>query len=270
MQSAVLERKGCPIHYWVGGPEGRPWVVLLHGACVDHRSFEEQWPVLTRYYRVLTLDVRGHGLSRPMGAAFSIPLAVEDVLELGDMLGFNQAVYVGHSNGTYIAQELVFRHPERVTALVVADGTCITWQHSAFDNWLVRASNSLMALFPWETLKTSGLSFASRKPEVQAYMYDAYSMLTKAEFLALWKGITGCLHAEPGYQIPKPWLLVHGSDDRMGDIKKIAAQWAAQEPNCQYEVIPDAGHFAIRDNPQAFNQVLLSFLAKWAPVEGNR
>lgn len=263
----VFERKGCPIHYWTGGPEGHPLVVLLHGACVDHRSFAFQWPVLTQNYRVLTLDVRGHGLSQPMGRPFSILLAVEDVLEIIDRLGYKEAVFVGHSNGTYIAQELVFRLPERVTALVIADGTCITWTHSAFENWLVRSSTSWMALFPWESLKKSSLPWVSARQEVRDYTYSAYSMLTKAGFLAIWRGATECLHPEPGYHIRKPWLLVHGAQDRMGDIKKIAARWAANEPNCQYTVIPDAYHFAILDNPTFFNRLLLDFLAKWAPVE---
>src|SRR6266542_2616348 len=140
----VMERKGCPLHYWVGGPEGKPLVVFTHGLCVDHRSWKYQVPVVAKAYRVLTWDVRGHGLSQPVGEPFNLPLAVEDLLALVDQLGYDKAVFVGHSNGTYIHQELAFRHPERVTALVIADGTCITWPHSAFENWLVRAAPKLM------------------------------------------------------------------------------------------------------------------------------
>ena len=266
MIESVLERKGCPIHYWVGGPEGRPLVVLIHGACVDHHSFDSQWPVVAQNYRVLALDVRGHGLSQPVGEPLTNPLAVEDVLDLVDRLGYSKAVFVGHSNGTYIAQELVFRSPERVTALVVADGTCITMKHSAFENWIIRISPDLMALFPWESLKKAGLGSVSARPEVRDYTYAAYSMLSKAGFLEIWRSATTCLHYEPGYHINRPWLLVHGDQDKMGDIKKIAARWAASEPNCQYAVIPNASHFAILDNPAVFNRLLLDFLAKWAPV----
>jgi 3-oxoadipate enol-lactonase len=49
-------------------------------------------------------------------------------------------------------------------------------------------------------------------------------------------------------------------------IAKIAPQWAAREPNCQYEIIPNARHFAILDDPAFFNRLLVDFLAKWAPV----
>jgi pimeloyl-ACP methyl ester carboxylesterase len=108
---SILERKGCPLQYWTGGPEGGPLVVFTHGAGVDHHSFDPIVPVVAECYRVMTWDVRGHGLSQPMGEDFTIPLAVDDVLVILDALGYEKAVLVGHSNGTYIAQELAFREP---------------------------------------------------------------------------------------------------------------------------------------------------------------
>jgi 3-oxoadipate enol-lactonase len=262
----ILERAGCTLHYWMGGPEGKPLVVFTHGLCVDHRSWDKQIPVVVPSYRVLTWDVRGHGLSQPMGQPFNAKLAVEDLLAILDILGSTKAVFVGHSNGTYIGQELAFSYPERVQALVIADGTCITWPHTAFENWIVRHSADTMNLFPYETLKKAGLSNDSANKEVQDYVYQAFSMLSKKDFIALTKGAFTCLHSEPGYHIQQPLLLVHGDQDKMGDIAKIAPQWARSEPNCQYVVIPDARHMAIMDNPELFNKLLMDFLAKWAPA----
>ena len=260
----ILERKGCPIHYWLGGKGGRPLVVLTHGACVDHRSFDRLAPLLTEKYRVLTWDVRGHGLSQPMGGEFSIPLAVEDLLAIMDELGEKKALLVGHSNGSYIGQEMAFRHPEKVQAMVIADGTCITWPRTAMEIKIVYGSNGLMKLLPFESLKTLGLPAFSAKKEVRDYVYNAFSMLDKAGYLEIWKGATACLHPEAGYQIRQPVLLMHGENDATGDIRKIAPQWAAGLPNCRYEVIPNASHMAPLDNPQRFNQLVMDFLAKWA------
>jgi 3-oxoadipate enol-lactonase len=260
----ILERRGCPIHYWIGGPEGRPLVVLTHGACVDHHSFDPIAPVIAQQYRVLNWDVRGHGLSQPMGEAFSLTLAVEDLLAIVDLLGYEKAVFVGHSNGTYISQELAFRHPERVQALVIADGTCITWKRSAFESWIVNVSGDVMAWMPYETLKTAGLPLFSNKKEVRDYTYAAFSMLSKKDFVTIWRGITTSLHAEPDYHITQPMLLMHGDQDRTGDIMKIAPLWADREPNCEYVVIPNASHFSTLDNPDYFNKLLLDFLSRWA------
>jgi pimeloyl-ACP methyl ester carboxylesterase len=122
-----------------------------------------------------------------------------------------------------------------------------------------------MTLLPFETLKKAGLPYISARKDVQDYAYEAYSMLSKQQFIAIWNGVITCLHDEPGYKMTQPLLLVHGDDDWTGDIKKIASQWAAATPNCQYEVIPNARHFAILDNPDFFNHLVVSFLAKWVP-----
>ena len=263
----VLERKGCPLHYWLGGLEGRPLVVFTHGAAVDHRSFNPNVAPVAKEYRVLNWDVRGQGLSQPVGEPFSIPLAVEDLLAILDKFGYQKAVFIGHSNGTYISQELAFRDPERVQAMVIADGTCITWPRSAFDRWILRASSPIMSLLPYETLKKTGLPYFSARKDVQTYVYEAFSMIpTKQQFIAIWNGVVSCMHDEPGYNITQPVLLLHGEDDQTGDIRKIAPLWAAATPECQYEVIPNARHMAPMDNPELFNHLVMEFLAKWAPV----
>jgi pimeloyl-ACP methyl ester carboxylesterase len=263
INEGVLERKGCPLHYWTAGPEGRPLVVFTHGACVDHHSFDPHIPVIAQDYRVLSWDVRGHGRSQPMGDRFNVPLAVDDLLALLDRIGYQKAVHVGHSSGTYITQELVFRYPERVQALVIADGTCITWKHSRPEMLALRFATSVMALFPFETLKKASLKNCSLKTDVQDYTYRAFSQISKHDFLDIQRGVYGCLHYEPGYHISQPLLLTHGDDDYLGDIKKIAPLWARREPNCQYVAIPNARHFAILDNPDFFNRLLLEFLSKW-------
>lgn len=267
LEGLILERKGCPIHYWVGGKKNRPLVVFTHGACIDHRSFDSIYPAYTDDYRVMTWDVRGHGLSQPVGETFSTPLAVEDLLEIMDKLGYQKAILIGHSNGTYISQEMAYRYPERVQALVIADGTCITWHRSAFDMWLVRGSAGFMKLLPEKTLKTIGLPYFSKRKDLQEYIYKAFSMLTKKEFIELWNGITTCLHDEPGYRVSQPMLLVHGDNDMTGDIRKIAPLWAKATPNCQYEVIHNAMHMAPMEYPELFNKLVLDFLAKWVPAK---
>lgn len=260
----VLERQGCQLHYWTGGIEGRTLVVFTHGACVDHQSFNAQVEATAKEYQVLTWDVRGHGVSQPIGAPFTIPLAVEDLLAILERLGCKKAVFVGHSNGSYISQELAYRRPEMVKALVIADGTCITWPRSAFDRWLLGASNGLMSILPFETLKRFGLPYFSARKDVRDYIYEAFSMLDKPTFVAIWNGVTTCLHDEPAYMIEQPMLLMHGDKDQTGDIRKIAPLWAAKTPHCQYEVIPDALHLAPMDNPEYVNKILMDFLAKWA------
>lgn len=261
----VLERKGCPLHYWEGGRKDRPLVVFTHGACVDHHTFDSQWPQIARDYRVLAWDMRGHGSSQPMGESFTVGLATEDLLAVLDRSGYKKAVFVGHSTGTYVSQEVAFRYPDIVSSLVIADGTCITWRRGLLERLMLRGAAAITPCFPFEMLKKSGLKLASRRREVREYTYRAYSRIAKRDFVTILRGVLQCAHYEPGYRITQPLLLVHGDDDRMGDIKKIAPLWAKREPDCQYAVISDARHFAIMDNPDLFNRLLLRFLRHNAP-----
>lgn len=256
-----LTRQSCPIHYWIGGKAGRPWLVFLHGACVDHHSLDPVVEGLVDEYRVITWDARGHGLSQPMGDPFTVPLAVEDLLAIMDLEEIIAPTIIGHSNGTYIAQELAFRYPQRLKALVILDGTCITWPHSRWDEFLVKAGVASFGLFPYETLKESSVKYASDKLENQEYTYKAFSQLSKHDFIAIMKGVSLCLHSEPGYRVPVPLMILHGDHDRMGDIAKISPLWAKREPALIYRVIPNASHLATLDNPQFILQSLKEFFS---------
>lgn len=82
----VVNRKGCPIHYWLAGQLNKSLIVLTHGATADHQMFDAQVEILVKNYRVLTWDVRGQGESQPIGEGFSIPEAVTPPTRASAML----------------------------------------------------------------------------------------------------------------------------------------------------------------------------------------
>src|SRR5437764_7743170 len=117
----MFENRGCLLHYWLSGPQAAPLVVFTHGAAMDHGVWDGIVPLVAEHYRVLTWDVRAHGLSRPTKEPFTIQRATEDLLALLDHVGYADATFIGHSMGGNIGQEVVFSHPERVKALVMLD-----------------------------------------------------------------------------------------------------------------------------------------------------
>ena len=261
----VLDRKGCPLHYWEGGRMEAPLVVFLHGACVDHHSLDRIIPFFESEFHVVTLDNRGHGLSQPVGEPYTPALVDEDVLALLQAVGCEKAAFVGHSNGTYIAQEFAFRHPEKVLALALLDGTCITWVRPALEKWLVDTSYIWFNWWPYENMIKTSAKIMANSQEGKDYIYNTFSRLGKSSYISLWKGVTQCLHDEPGYVIQAPLLLMYGDNDTAGDIKKIVPLWAAQTPGCQCEVIPNSGHMSTIDNPDFINIKVLEFLKKNLP-----
>lgn len=177
-------------------------------------------------------------------------------------MGGPPAVYLGHSLGGNITQELVFRHPEYVKALILLGCTCNTLPLSRMDRLWLRLAKPMLSVYPWEILSRQSAQVSSCDYAVQSYLYGAFTSGAKSDFVnALLSGLE-CLHAEPGYRIEQPLLLAHGERDRTGNIRRIAPIWAAREPRCRYAVIPCAGHTANMDNVARFNELMMEFLTE--------
>ncbi len=96
----------------------RPALILLHAVMGSHKRFYRWVPVLARHFRVVRLDIRGHGESEASSdAALSLERLVRDVVELADHLGCRSFHLAGASAGGIIALQTALEYPERVRTL---------------------------------------------------------------------------------------------------------------------------------------------------------
>ncbi|MCA9969126.1 MAG: alpha/beta hydrolase [Anaerolineales bacterium] len=258
----VLQRGGCPLHYWTGGTAVRPLVVLLHGATMDHRMFNAQVAALLPHYRVLVWDAPGHGRSRPLGAQFTLESCARDLLAVLDAEGVETAVIAGHSFGGYIAQTVYRLAPARVRALVIIGATSIAEAYSRFEIAALKFSLRLFRIWPYGNLLNTIGRGTAVTPAAQAYARHAAGQIPKADFLTIWRAVTLAIDSRgrPDARIAVPLLLLHGDGDSRGTIRRDMPRWAAAAPHAVYHVIPSAGHNANQDNPEFTNRVLLDFL----------
>lgn len=259
----VLERSGCPIHYWLTGPKDAPPVVFSHGAMMDHRMFDAQVSAVAERYRVITWDMRGHGRSRPIGdigEGLLIGDLIEDLIALLDYLGYEEVSLVGQSLGGHLAQDIVFYYPQRVVALATIGSSCSTIKQPKLGRLALYVSPLAFKVWPEDNLRKQTAKNVAVTSEAQNYAYEAMRQLPKEDFMKVWHAVTNLLHHEPGYRIEHPLLITHGDEDGAGNIKKISPKWAERDPRSRYVVIPAAGHNANQDNPEFFNEVLLEFL----------
>ncbi|MFD0869297.1 alpha/beta fold hydrolase [Paenibacillus residui] len=257
----VLNKDGCDIHYWISKRGNCPWLIFLHGAGADHEMFSEQIAAVSHNFNILLWDARGHGLSRPMGEHFSMTLVVDDLATIMNKEGIEKATFIGQSMGGNAAQEFAFYFPDRVEKLVLIDCTCNTMKLSWLETFYLNITPMLIRLYPWEHLVRESVKASALKPDVQAYLTKTFNRIGKKDFVTIFLATASCLHYEKDYRINKPLLLVYGEKDETGNIKKIAATWASNEPYCTLVEIPQASHCSNQDNPSAFNQALISFLS---------
>jgi len=254
----VLEREGVKIHYWTGGKKDAPLVIFTHGATVAHHEWDATLPIVGEQFGVLAWDVRGHGLSRP--AQFSIKEALADLLALLDLQQAAQVIFVGHSMGGNLHQELAFHHPERVRALVFLDCTWNFQKLTPLESFGLSLAGPIFKLYPYKTLINQSLAATASTKAGQDALRPAMERLSKDEFIQIMLAVSACLHYEPGYVIGKPMLMMLGDKDATGNIRKVMPVWAAQEPDCRLVVIPEARHAVNLDAPDLFHKTLMEFL----------
>lgn len=257
-KEAVLERNGFDIHYWTSGKTDAPLVVFTHGATIDHHEWETTLRLVGEQFHILAWDVRGHGLSRP--ASFKLQDAVMDLLAILDTLQVERAIFVGHSMGGNLHQELVFQYPERVTAMIFLDCTWNFQKLSALETFSLSIAEPIFKIYPYKMLINQSLAVTATSQALQAFLRPAMESLSKNEFVQILMETSCCLHYEPGYKIGKPLLLMVGDKDTTGNIRKVMPTWAEYEPDCRLVIIPHAKHAANLDNPDFFHRELLNFL----------
>lgn len=138
---AQSEIRPARLFFEIGG-SGRD-VILLHGWTCDIEDWKQQLPLLRTRYRVVAVDLRGHGDSEvPEPGSYSPESYVDDVEHLiQNELKGRKAIIIGHSMGGQIAARLAKRRPDLVRAVVSVDGSL--GFHQNFEPVFVRAAQDL-------------------------------------------------------------------------------------------------------------------------------
>jgi pimeloyl-ACP methyl ester carboxylesterase len=110
----------CRLRYFLGGREGAPPVVLVHGLGGCATNWVDVAPSLAERYRVLVPELPGHGLSTPLPAVPNLAVFADRLAVVAEREGMLPATFVGHSLGGVVAVRLALRRPDAVSALVLA------------------------------------------------------------------------------------------------------------------------------------------------------
>jgi len=116
-----LATKSLTTHVTIEGPPGAPPLLLLHSLGTDLRVWDPQAAALSRSFRVIRPDMRGHGLSEVTRGPYTVDLLADDVLALLDALEIRSVHLGGVSIGGLIAQAVAHAAPERVRSLFLCD-----------------------------------------------------------------------------------------------------------------------------------------------------
>jgi pimeloyl-ACP methyl ester carboxylesterase len=271
--SRFLEVDGLRIHYRDEG-RGQP-VVLLHGL-TDSLFVWDAWaPLLAERFRIIRLDLPGHGLTGPDPAGRCDWRATADlVARFLDRLGIARASLVGSSFGGAIAWQIAALHPDRVQHLVLVApvaytaGGCLPWLLRLLAHPL---TGPLLARL------TPRRAFADRARQVwadpqqldPAMLERQYRLFRRAGNRAALGAILRAgrtLETEPLLaRITAPTLLVWGAADPVlppGNAQRLASAIRG----AQVVTIPGAGHVPMLERPELGLAAVRDFLASAHPA----
>lgn len=115
-------------------------VVLVHGMASDHTVWELIKSQLKKDYRLLLLDLRGHGLSSKTPGPYSIELFAQDLNQFLEALEIEHAHFIGHSMGGAIVQEMALQYPTKTRSLTLISS------FARVDSYLMHIFNQLLEI----------------------------------------------------------------------------------------------------------------------------
>ncbi len=262
----LINLEGRRLYYDLVGPETAPVVCFCHSLSSDGGMWAEQMqPLLAAGFRVLRLDMRGHGGSDSVAGHYTMAALADDVAVALDHLGIRKVHYIGLSIGGMLGQAFAVAHGQRLLSAMWCDTSPQT-PPGAKDAWAPRV----------ETVTKAG----SLAPLADGTMERWFSPAWKPKHPARWKeihstiagttpaGFLGCAAAILNFdftpQLPKlklPVLVLCGSDDA-GTPPAGNRRIAELVPGGRYEEIPTARHFPNVEFPDIFNKLMLDWLAK--------
>jgi sigma-B regulation protein RsbQ len=250
---------GLKIHSSSAGA-GSATVVFVHGWTCDSTSWAAQVPALAGKYRVITLDLPGHGQSgSPADGRFSMDLFARAVEAVREEAKANRIVLVGHSMGAPVIRQYARLYPQHVAALVAVDGPLDMRQFGGPPPGRGQASPPMTGP---EGLKARESMIRSMfTPQTPAALQQQIlAMMLKAPEATA----AGAMAAMFDPAIRKddvasmPALAIYAGTARPPNVEEVKKSL----PKYEATQIAGTGHFVMMEKPAEFNRLLIDFLDK--------
>ena len=241
---------------------GKPTVVFVHGAGLDHSMFGLQ----SRYfgyhgYNVLAADLPGHGRSE--GAALANVAAMADwVVALLDAAKLKRATVIGHSMGALVAIDCAARHAARVERIALLG---MAYPMKVTDAFLDAAKANTLTAFDMHTIWGHAPQVPlGGNPNPGMWMYgDNLARLARLAPNVLYADLKACNDFADGEaraaKVSCPVLFILGNRDQMTP-SRVATAFVKAFKSAQTMLLPPSGHSVMAEAPDATLDALIAFL----------
>jgi 3-oxoadipate enol-lactonase len=240
----------------------KPWLVLSNSLASDHTMWDGQIALLTKKFRVLRYDTRGHGQSDAPAGAYSFPMLVADVIALLDHIKIAKAHYMGLSLGGMTGIGLALAHPSRLEKLVCCDARA-DGPEGFVKSWDERLAaiekGGLEAIVGGTLERWLVQSFRDASPDTTARIRAMILATPPSGYKGCAEALKRLDYLKDMNRIITPSLFVVGRED-LGAPVAAMQDMAARVPGAKLAIIDNAAHLPNVDNAKAFNAAIAPFL----------
>lgn len=242
-------------------------VVLSHALGVDLTM----WDALAAHlaspegggHPVLRHDHRGHGGSAVPPGPYTMDELVADAARVIREWGRAPVVFVGLSLGGMVGQGLAIHHPELLRGLVLANTTACQ-PPAAHATWAQRIAavqaGGMAAVADGVIERWLGAAFRSAEPEATARLRGKLLRCDPAGYMATTQAVAAVDWLERLPQVGCPTLVIAGGRDT-GTPPEAAQAIAASVPGARLELLPEASHLSVAEEPERFATLVRDFIA---------
>lgn len=256
----MIDADGCLLNVAVDGRDSGPTLILSNSLGCTMAMWEPQLPALSKLFRVIRYDRRGHGKSG-MNGPVSMERYGRDVLAILDDLNIDRAHWCGLSMGGMVGQWLGANAPDRFEKMILANTSCYYPDPTNWHNRIKAVREGGLAPIA-DTVIAGWLTadFREREPEATAKM-KAMLLATPVEgYLAACEALSTLDQRALLPQIRKPVLVIAGKQDNATPVS--AGEYIrANIPGASMTLL-DAAHISNVEQSHAFTEAVVGFLTQ--------
>jgi 3-oxoadipate enol-lactonase len=264
----IQVKSGTQLGY-VDVGQGIP-IILIHGLFLDHTAFDEQIKTFADRYRIIAIDIHGHGGSSELDRSMSLDEMAADFFDLVQQLGIEQAIWGGVSLGGMTSLRIAIRHPEAVLGLLLLNTNAGKGAEKKVPS-LAGLNAPLTMRFLWHTkfLKTKvlqaglfGRTTLETKPDLQQIWVEKMQPISsKSMKHAVEAVLSASSILEQLSSIAVPTIIAGGVEDT---ALPLAASQDIHEQisNSTLIEIPQCGHSTPIEQPEKVTELLGQLLSQ--------
>ena len=247
-------------YYEIAG-KGQP-LLFIHGLGSSTRDWEEQVPFFSKKYRVITLDLRGHGKSDKPKDQYTMSLFANDAADLLKSLELGPTHIVGLSLGGAVAFEFAIKYPDLTKTMTIVNsgpGISMDTFKMKFEFFKRTFIVKLVGMKKMGQVLSTKIFIKPEQEELREKLISRWAENDKKAYLNAFNSFKGWDVNDLLHTIKCPTLIMGSDEDYSPSSLKI--EYTKLIPGAKFVEFKDARHALPLEKPDEFNSVLMEFLS---------